>query len=55
VGGVERYARWDFAKKKIVVALRGEPIIGPQPVHVVVFDKSGNQSVADATVVFESR
>ena len=55
VGGVERYARWDFAKKKIVVALRGEPIIGPQPVHVVVFDKTGNQSVADATVDFEAR
>jgi hypothetical protein len=55
VGGVERYARWDFAKKKIVVALRDEPIIGPQPVHVVVFDKAGNQSVADATVVFETR
>ncbi len=55
VGGRERYARWDFAKKKIVVTLRGEPIIGPQPVHVVVFDKAGNQSVADATVVFDSR
>jgi len=55
VGGVERYARWDFAKKKIVVALRGEPIIGTQPVRVVVFDKTGNQSVAEATVVFETR
>ena len=55
VGGVERYARWDFAKKKIVVALRGEPIIGPQPVHVAVFDRAGNQSVADATVDFQTR
>jgi hypothetical protein len=55
VGGAARYARWDFAKKKIVVALRGEPIIGPQSVQVVVFDKVGNRSVADATLVFETR
>ncbi len=53
VGGIERYARWDFAKKIIVVPLRGEPIIGPQSVQVVVFDKVGNRSVADATIVFE--
>lgn len=55
VGGVVRYARWDFAKKIIVVPLRGESIIGPQPVHVVVYDKVGNESVADATLTFETR
>jgi hypothetical protein len=55
VGGVKRYARWDFARKKIIVALPGESIIGAQPVQVTVFDKVGNQSVVDATVNFESR
>ncbi|HEX5132006.1 MAG TPA: M23 family metallopeptidase [Candidatus Krumholzibacteria bacterium] len=55
VAGAVRYARWDFGKKKIIVALRGESIIGPQPVHVVVFDRAGNRSEIDATIQFEAR
>jgi hypothetical protein len=53
VGGTKRIWRWDFVAKKIVVALRGESIIGPQPVTIVAFDKSGNSARADATVTFE--
>jgi hypothetical protein len=55
VGGVKRIWRWDFAAKKIIVALRDESIIGPQPVRVVAFDRIGNSSKADATVTVEAR
>lgn len=55
VGGAKRIWRWDFAAKKIIVALRDEPIIGPQPVRVVAFDRIGNSSKADATVTVEAR
>jgi hypothetical protein len=55
VGGVKRIWRWDFVAKKIIVALRDEPIIGPQPVRVVAFDRIGNSSKADATVTVETR
>jgi len=50
VGGVRRVFRWDFAGKKIIVPLRGEPIIGPQSIRAVVFDRIGNRSAIDATV-----
>jgi hypothetical protein len=55
VGGSKRIWRWDFVAKKIIVALRDEPIIGPQSVSVVAFDRSGNTSKADATVTVEAR
>lgn len=55
VGGVRRIWRWDFVAKKIIVALRNEPIIGAQPVRVVAFDRIGNSSSADYTVTFEAR
>lgn len=55
VGGVKRIWRWDFVAKKIIVALRDESIIGPQPVRVVAFDRIGNSSKADATVTIEAR
>lgn len=48
-------ARWDFAKKKIVVDLRHEHIIGAQPVRVSVFDRIGNESVAETSVDFGAR
>ncbi len=55
VGDTERIARWDFAKKKIIVDLRGEPIIGRQSVRVSAFDRVGNESVARATIDFDAR
>lgn len=55
VGGTRRIWRWDFVAKKIIVALRNEPIIGPQPVRVVAFDRIGNSSSADYSLTFEAR
>ncbi len=55
VGGVEQIWRWDFVAKKIIVALRDDSIIGPQPVRVVAFDRIGNTSSVDATVSIEAR
>jgi murein DD-endopeptidase MepM/ murein hydrolase activator NlpD len=55
VGGVRRVFRWDFAAKKIIVPLRGEPIIGSQSVRVVVFDRVGNRTAVDATVDITAR
>ncbi len=55
VGGTKRVWRWDFVGKKIVVALRGETIIGQEPVRVVAFDRTGNSSSADYTVSIEAR
>lgn len=55
VGGTKRIWRWDFVAKKIIVALRGETIIAPQPVRVVAFDRIGNSSSADYTVSIEAR
>jgi hypothetical protein len=55
VGGSKRIWRWDFVAKKIIVALRGETIIGPLPVRVVAFDRIGNSSSADYTVSTEAR
>jgi hypothetical protein len=55
IGGDEHFARWDFAKKKIVVGVRGDSIIGPQPVHVIVSDKCGNETAIEATIDFGPR
>ncbi len=55
VGGIKQIWRWDFVAKKMIVALRDDSIIGPQPVRVVAFDRIGNSSSVDATVTIESR
>jgi hypothetical protein len=55
ISGTPHLAHWDFAKKKIVVDLRGESIIGTHPVRVSVFDRIGNESVAEASVDFDAR
>lgn len=54
VDGVKQIWRWDFVAKKIIVALRDEPIIGPHAVRVVAFDRIGNSSNADATVTIKA-
>jgi hypothetical protein len=54
VGGVRRIFRWDFVNKKIIVPLRDEPIIGSQSVRVVVYDRIGNRSAVDASVVIDA-
>ena len=55
VGGAKQIWRWDFMAKKIVVALHDDSIIGPQPVRVVAFDRLGNSSSTETTVVIEAR
>lgn len=55
VGGIKQIWRWDFVAKKMIVALRDDSIIGPQPVRVVAFDRIGNSSSLDATVTIASR
>jgi hypothetical protein len=55
VGGIKQIWRWDFMAKKMIVALRDDSIIGPQPVRVVAFDRIGNSSSVDATVTIASR
>jgi len=55
VAGEKQIWRWDFVAKKIIVALRDESIIGPQPVRVVAFDRIGNSSSADFTLTIEAR
>jgi hypothetical protein len=50
VGDVRRVFRWDFVGKKIIVPLRGEPIIGPLSVRAVVFDRIGNRTAVEAPV-----
>ncbi len=54
LGGVRQIWRWNFAAKKIIVAIHDDSILGEQLVRIVAFDRIGNSSSADATVTVEA-
>lgn len=50
VGGVRSVFRWDFVRKKLIVPLHDDSIIGRQSVSVTAFDRSDNRSARSATI-----
>ena len=50
IAGVKQMFRWDFMRKKLIVALHDDSIIGKQSVSVIAYDRNGNRSTRSATV-----